>query len=265
MIPRKVLLDYAKERIKNFETEQTSLTLKIIIGGEVVLSTAEREMSNYFFSIFQELKSELMERKKLIENVPDFYSITPKRVNYYYSIRNLKETPIAILDLKSAYITIAHSIGFISDDLYEKINGLTKHERLIILGMIASYPYKCVYRSGELFSIKRVKKDPFLYQVFVYIQYRLGLVMEDIKQEYPRDIIYYWVDEIGFFPDVLFTITDYVERKFQFKIQSKMCEIETDGILTYIFIDGENKLIIPGEFSLSKNTETLVKKYLSQL
>lgn len=250
-------INLAKQTFDKFETRETSLTLKIYFDGQCVLSSTDREMSKYFFGLFNRLKSELKKNKNEIESRADFYTVTPERIDYYFSTESQRQTDIVILDLRSAYITIAHKIGFISNDLYEKINNLSKPERLVILGMIASNPYYYKYEvvnGAWEYTQKRIKEDKFLYQVFIYIQYELGKIMDEIRCEFPRDVLYFWVDEIGFNPDRQKEVEEFVSGRFGYTIKLAKCEIRTKQQFTYVIINGKNKLTIPKDFTFTEIT-----------
>lgn len=127
------------------------------------------------------------------------------------------------IDINSAYLMAALKLGYIDDKLFQKINGLKKKERLIILGMIAAVKTTNYYKAGELQDEYSRDYVPKFVQAFKNIVEYVHRCMWAAYQECHKNVLFFWVDAIFLRarnPQELQTIAE-VCKKYGFEVKTK--------------------------------------------
>jgi hypothetical protein len=95
-----------------------------------------------------------------------------------------KKVPLMGIDINACYWNVAHKLGYISDELYERgINKVSKAGLLIAIGCLAKRPLHRVYKNGKLESshfddLTYLRYAPFYWNI---IRYTYELMIESFK------------------------------------------------------------------------------------
>lgn len=188
----------ASKRDFNLTVSRYSRKIKILDESKPRTSFYSNTRINFkVFHIAKELKKEL---EKSISFVNSYMATK----DYEYSICNdylgdfcAKE--VVNVDLNSAYLTVLHRDGFISDELYNKINDVDKKSRLVLIGLLAYEPEIWEFKGGERTNIKR-EGNPFR-NFFFYCVQQVSDCMKETYNLIRNDFIFSWVDGIYFICD----------------------------------------------------------------
>lgn len=103
------------------------------------------------------------------------------------------------IDINSAYATILHRDGFISNETFEFILKLPKEDRLACVGMLAARKDIYIYSGGELIDMKQERSE--LEGYFFYCVQETQKAMRQCKLISNFYTIAHWVDCIYFYHD----------------------------------------------------------------
>lgn len=139
--------------------------------------------------------------KKEIEPHLDFFNVKRSEYEYYHINENITDiksnhNEIMNIDLKSAYLMALFNSGFISDQLYNKINKLDKKDRLKTIGLLAYRPFLLHYKKGKLKNITQPKNQ--FQNVFFWCVKQISDMCVLSKNELKNDFLFSWVDGIYF-------------------------------------------------------------------
>lgn len=105
------------------------------------------------------------------------------------------------IDLKSAYATILHMDGYISEDTFLYLSKLPKHDRLASVGMLAAKKKTFGFdRKGGIRSYEHAISP--LENFFYYAVHRTFEIMQQLKSILRASYLFTWVDGIYFTPDM---------------------------------------------------------------
>jgi hypothetical protein len=172
---------------KDFIVKKSSSTNQIKYNGNNEVFSDSRFNFNVLHRS-NDLKAEL---KKSI----DFFK-NDKETGYFLFGKISNNEKIYNIDLSSAYLTILYNTGKISNQLFEKINGLKKADRLKILGMLAYQPFIFSYEKGKLISTEQQKNE--FRPIFFYCVKETFELIYKIKNKIGSDFVFSWVDGIYF-------------------------------------------------------------------
>jgi hypothetical protein len=119
------------------------------------------------------------------------------------------------VDISSAYATMLHNAGYISDKTFDFIQKLPKLERLASIGMLASNKKEFIFnKEGELEDIQEIVSPTENY--FYFAVQETARVMQEAKEiAFNNDIddyLFTWVDCIYFKnPEKIQIVTDYFD------------------------------------------------------
>jgi hypothetical protein len=196
----------------NFETSETSTTkkIKLIVNNKPTCYhylESSKELS--FLIILNQLKKEIRDNSEFVLNC--ILSDEPNNTKYYefskacYNINTqaglqVDYTDVWEADISHAYYRACYVLKFISYALYQKIvNKLTKHDRLRLLGCIATRKVLNYYEKGVKNEDKKeLKEDTLLRSAWFKITNYIDSAMIDFKERLGKDFLFYWVDGIFF-------------------------------------------------------------------
>jgi hypothetical protein len=205
-------IDRLKKLKASFVVERTKSTCKITYCTSEfkrVLWYLENSKSKYFLIMLQRLKKEIQNRKFYVLNCE--YSGSFDKVKYfefkkdienftldagsYYELDNVFEA-----DISHAYYRACYVLGFISKELYtDIIKKLSKHDRLRLLGCIASIKTTDIYENGILKNPDApAMQDELLRMAWFKICNYIDTALIDLKFLLGDDFLFYWVDGIYF-------------------------------------------------------------------
>lgn len=211
-------LDHAKTEIErlqiegaNFETYETTNSCKINIfkdnGSKITYWYIEDTKTESFLILLNCLKKEIRQRADAVNS--SSYSKDPKETKYFFFSKAFNEvradagsiykfTNVFEADVSHAYYRAAYILGFISKDLYLKIvRTCSKHDRLRLLGSIATKKLWQDYKEGELTNGETIKDDLLRDAWFKICNYVDSALLE-LKDKLGDDFLFYWVDGIYF-------------------------------------------------------------------
>lgn len=126
------------------------------------------------------------------------------------------------IDLKSAYLHIIYMNYFISQETYEYCMKLSKPDRLVSVGMLASRKDRYMYNGDELTGMDYITKETESY--FYYCVQETYKIIQEIKMLINMNFVFSWVDSVYFFdPDG--TIREKIEnylKKIKFAYSYKL-------------------------------------------
>jgi len=214
--------------------------------------------SNRFFGASMMVKKDVKEKP-----IPD----CPKEFSSFNDF-NIREEffldEIYAIDISSAYATMMHNNGYISDNTFEYIQKLPKMERLASIGMLASNKKEFKFDSdGNIEEIQEIISPTENY--FYFAVQETAKVMAEAKriafEDNMNDYLFTWVDCIYFkSKDKIKDITDYfdsmnikykVTKYSQFLVQRKK-----KFFLVTFFDENEKKKI----FSIPLPSEKIRKQ-----
>ena len=210
-------LPQSKDEIKRlkkegakFEVWETtnSCKIKIFKASKVVTYWyIESTKSEYFLILLNKIKKEMRERSDVIKSAP--YSKNPKDTKYFFFAKAFKDvesdagsiyefTNVYEADVSHAYYRAAYVLGFISKALYlEIINGCSKHDRLRLLGCIATVKLWQSYDKGEFIDGDTLRDDLLRDAWFKICNYIDSALLE-FRDKLGKNFLFYWVDGIYF-------------------------------------------------------------------
>jgi len=194
----------------------------------------DKRIDNRVFNMAKKLKKEVKTHLPYIDEcmIGKRYGYNSVS-SYHYSFCS---DEVHNIDISSAYLTVIHRDGFISDHLFNSINEMDKAERLRIMGLLAYEPECFEFRNGEPsreYSIPNIYKNVFFYAVK-----EVSEVMMLIRASLGSDFIFFWVDGVYFFDrgDNKKIVSEILEEK-GFKYTS-------EGIKNFLFDDCNEKNVI---------------------
>lgn len=212
-------IDQAAEEVQtlsnekaNFETIETASTIKIRVfrddGSSYVYWYLENTKQLYFLILLNKLKKEIeanedtVNRSTFSEKISDVkYFAFNKDINEMQddsgSIYALKDVWEA--DISHAYYRAAYVLGFISKGLYlEIVKNMTKHDRLRLLGCIASVKTTTKYFEGVPEEKPLIICSEILRSAWFKICHYIDSALIELKGVLGKDFLFYWVDGIYF-------------------------------------------------------------------
>lgn len=159
----------------------TTTTTTYIYQGQVINKPT---VSNRALSTISKIKSYINKEKPYLKGV----SKLPLDEKRLFLNQNLTEgLEYVEIDISNAFPTIAHNIGLINDELFERISKLPKSERLMTLGAISSNKTVTTYdEQGNIIDEKKIK--PFSDAFFNLILKK----MEDINDKVKSLLDYFY-------------------------------------------------------------------------
>lgn len=210
-------LEQSKHEIKRlkkegakFEVWETTNSCKIKVLKEKKTVTywyIESTKSDYFLILLNEIKKEMRERETVIVNSP--YSKDPKETKYFFFAKAFNDVKgdagscyefdnVYEADVSHAYYRAAYVLGFISKGLYLKIiNGCSKHDRLRLLGCIATVKLWQSYEGSDLIDGDTLKDDLLRNAWFKICNY-IDCALLEFRDKLGKNFLFYWVDGIYF-------------------------------------------------------------------
>lgn len=174
---------------KDFVVKKSSSTVQIHYAGEKEIYSDERMNFNVMHRA-NDLKKEL-------KNHLDRFEKDEKEIGYYlYGSVAFEGKKVFNIDIKSAYLNVLRNSGYISEQLFSKINFLPKKDRLKILGMLAYQPFSFYYERGKLETTSQ-EKNPYR-PVFFYCVKETFRIMKIIQKKLKNDFLFSWVDGVYF-------------------------------------------------------------------
>lgn len=222
-------IDQAQEEIdtlqndnEDFETIETASTIKIRVfrddGSSYLYWYLENTKQLYFLILLNKLKREI-EANSIIVQQSDF-SEKIGDVKYFCFNKNINEmqddsgsiyalNDVYEADISHAYYRAAYVMKFISKALYlEIIKNLTKHDRLRLLGCIATIKITTRYYKGVPELKPLIVSSDVLRSAWFKICHYIDSALIELKNVIGKDFLFYWVDGIYF---------RYTESKDDFK------------------------------------------------
>lgn len=175
---------------ETFEVELTSKTAKIICHNEKTLFS-DKSFSNIVFPFFKILKNEIentgLAVKALRSNDIQYFSFSDK-------IEDCENC--FCTDINSAYLSALFTLGYISKEIFIKMNKLSKMDRLAVTGMLATSKIVLKYELGELVEASQKEDNSYLRSVFFHISKYVGDCLLDVRNNESGNFLFYWVDGI---------------------------------------------------------------------
>ncbi len=217
-IKRKVFkiynLEKAEEQIekyitdkKTFDVERTKQTIKIITTNgynePVLYWYLESTKSTYFLILLNELRKEIQQREQKV--IDCIFSNKITDVKYFDFAKNVNEmnddtgsmytlTDVYEADVSHAYYRAAYVLGFISKKLYLKIvKSLSKHDRLRLLGCIASVKWVTHFELGEQVDEPELKENKICRSAWFKICHYVDSALIELKDKLDTLFIKNWV------------------------------------------------------------------------
>lgn len=176
------------EKSKDFTIVASGMSRKVILSNGSIL--------RYFGTQKQDCKVDgayivtMVQREidKYIENngVPEFEVVHDVQNFNLKKISEIvgKKVPIMGIDINACYWNVAHKLGYISEELYQRgITSVTKMGLLIAIGCLAKRPVHRVYKDGKLVSnyfddVTYLRYAPFYWNI---IRFTYELMIESYK------------------------------------------------------------------------------------
>ena len=176
------------EKSKDFTIVASGMSRKVILGNGSIL--------RYFGTSKQDCKIDgafivtMVQREidKYIElnGVPEFEAVHDVQNFNLKKIAEIvgKKVPIMGIDINACYWNVAHKLGYISEELYQRgVTSVTKMGLLIAIGCLAKRPVHRVYKDGKLVSnhfddVTYLRYAPFYWNI---IRFTYELMMESYK------------------------------------------------------------------------------------
>lgn len=171
---------------------------------------AEKHYFGQIFGLLAELKRQLDNNAQLITDCP--FSGEHKTIKYFQFSRSLKnyyadsgivyDIPNVIeADITKAYYSALLILGFINAEFYARCIKLSKIDRLILVGSIATVKTIEHYQDGMLLGCSIDKNDLYRmawFKICSYVDSALLSLKERFDQISPDIFLFYWVDGIYF-------------------------------------------------------------------
>jgi len=195
-----LVIEKLKKQGKEFYFRKTNFITTIICDGEnMVIPDRKSHFNPKQLWVFSKVKYDV---KKFLSNNPDWEPLTRMEVNRTNYDYDSSYGTITGTDIDSAYWTIAHNCGYISQYAYEKAaHRQYKVARLAALAVLGRKTYFHKMQSDGLMVKNAVTFEPEdiqLYAVYRDIRYRCFAHMGDLAdllgddfEAYRTDCIYY--------------------------------------------------------------------------
>lgn len=171
-------------KLTNYTATMETDTKKYIFASEQI----DKKTFQFFNLINKDLGGELRE--------------APAKLKYY-DFTGIKENYIEncfCVDINSAYLQVLKNEKIITEKTFSYIDSESrktkgaKMARLKSVGLFAKNPVSMIYENNEIKELKQ-ERNPFSWVFFLACQ-KTGEAMEIIKNEFPQDYLFYWVDGI---------------------------------------------------------------------
>lgn len=190
----------------DFITRKTSKSAKIITENRVYVF-AEQELTPTFGEAMYFLKQEILSNADKVEKAP--YSSNIYDINYFdfsKSVHTMTESAGEVVELKNvweaditaAYYRAALNMGFISQRTYDMCLRLKKHDRLRLMGSIATRAFTEEYHQGSL-THAEIKANELLRSAWFKVCSYVDMAMKTLKEILGELFLFYWVDGIYFY------------------------------------------------------------------
>jgi len=201
----------------------------------------KEEKSLTFFARSKELKKQV-DLYLSLNNVGQVENVS------YYDVKDCEDfisSKICNIDLSSAYLNVLYNNKVIDQILFDKLNLLSKPDRLGVVGMLASKKIKFFFDSdGNQYKEPESIENKEHRNIFFFCVLTTGIIMHEIKKMLGESYIFTWVDGIYF-------------KKVS---EKKLNEIK-------IFLEGINypyKVEYLTNFELHKNGQNIEIDYLKE-
>lgn len=231
---------------KDFVVKKSSSTNQIKYNGNTEIFSDSRFNFNVMHR-YNELKSELESNINFFQN--------DKETGYFNFGKITNNEKVFNIDLTSAYLTILYNTKKISKELFQKINGLKKSDRLKVLGMLAYQPFVFYYEKGKLISNEQIK-NKFRHIFFYCVKQTFELIYK-IKNKIGADFVFSWVDGIYFTGEYNINIISDIlkSKKLNFTVERlfNFTSVKADELNLYAYdkfnrkknIFEEKKICVP--------------------
>lgn len=231
---------------KDFIVKKSSSTNQIKYNGNTEIFSDSRFNFNVMHR-YNELKTELEANINFFQN--------DKETGYFNFGKIVNNEKVFNIDLTSAYLTILYNTKKISKELFQKINGLKKSDRLKVLGMLAYQPFVFYYEKGKLISNEQIK-NKFRHIFFYCVKETFELIYK-IKNKIGFDFVFSWVDGIYFTGEYNINIISDIlkSKKLNFTVERlfNFTSVKADELNLYAYdkfnrkknIFEEKKICVP--------------------
>lgn len=231
---------------KDFVVKKSSSTNQIKYNGNTEIFSDSRFNFNVMHR-YNELKSELESNINFFQN--------DKETGYFNFGKITNNEKVFNIDLTSAYLTILYNTKKISKELFQKINGLKKSDRLKVLGMLAYQPFVFYYEKGKLISNEQIK-NKFRHIFFYCVKETFELIYK-IKNKIGADFVFSWVDGVYFTGEYNINIISDIlkSKKLNFTVERlfNFTSVKADELNLYAYdkfnrkknIFEEKKICVP--------------------
>lgn len=231
---------------RDFVVKKSSSTNQIKYNGNTEIFSDSRFNFNVMHR-YNELKSELEANINFFQN--------DKETGYFNFGKITNNEKVFNIDLTSAYLTILYNTKKISKELFQKINGLKKSDRLKVLGMLAYQPFVFYYEKGKLISNEQIK-NKFRHIFFYCVKETFELIYK-IKNKIGNDFVFSWVDGIYFTGEYNINIISDIlkSKKLNFTVERlfNFTSVKADELNLYAYdkfnrkknIFEEKKICVP--------------------
>lgn len=139
-----------------------------------------------------------MKREEVLDILLDIEDHTQEANNAYFDstmYKNIEMPEVFGVDLNSAYLQTLLNLGIIRKKTFHWINDrLTKVERLVAVGLLAKQKTVLRYEKGkEIKELEKKETSPHRY-LFNCVVQEVNDVMQEVKEEYKDQFLFYWVD-----------------------------------------------------------------------
>lgn len=231
---------------KDFIVKKSSSTNQIRYNNNTEIFSDSRFNFNVMHR-YNELKKELEDNINFFQN--------DKETGYFNFGKIVNNEKVFNIDLTSAYLTILYNTKKISKELFEKINGLKKSDRLKVLGMLAYQPFVFYYEKGKLISNEQIK-NKFRHIFFYCVKETFELIYK-IKNKIGADFVFSWVDGVYFTGEYNINIISDIlkSKKLNFTVERlfNFTSVKADELNLYAYdkfnrkknIFEEKKICVP--------------------
>lgn len=246
-----------KKDYRNFQTENTTYTKKIVTDDEIIFFNEGGEDNNSRLLLINAVRNDA---KKYLEKnvVQEIY----RKETCFFNMLDVIESKKVIrkIDLKSAYWEYARKIGVITEETnnkflewYKSVDPyFAKQDRLAALGALATTKYTNIYINGRWSHSLPVYTEPTR-PLYMEICNGVDRLMKDCNFNVPGCKYYYW--------DCIFVEDDFSEeaieylksRGYEVSVEETKLEYVTIGNVGYLLsmMDGkvymtkkENKILL---------------------
>lgn len=231
---------------KDFIVKKSSSTNQIRYNNNTEIFSDSRFNFNVMHR-YNELKKELEANINFFQN--------DKETGYFNYGKITNNEKVFNIDLTSAYLTILYNTKKISKELFDKINGLKKSDRLKVLGMLAYQPFVFYYEKGKLIYNEQIK-NKFRHIFFYCVKETFELIYK-IKNKIGFDFVFSWVDGIYFTGEYNINIISDIlkSKKLNFTVERlfNFTSVKADELNLYAYdkfnrkknIFEEKKICVP--------------------